>query len=176
MSLLLTGFCIRGTALCSTLVLNGDSEHLEIVILLEFLSVIDEFGDEQATTLGSLSATTDQKLKAYSQSHPRLSTLSTTSVSSTDSSRTSSARFSLQPAPSTTQGGQGPNVKPPRPHIYDRHLNKTRTAEVFSEVVQYTQKRVSGINDLERRCVLCVCSQTELVSDTIQAKYLGVPH
>jgi hypothetical protein len=46
-----------------------------------------------------------------------------------------------------------------RPNIYDRNLNKTRTAEVsasafaflFSEMVQYTQKRVSGINDLERR-------------------------
>jgi len=46
-----------------------------------------------------------------------------------------------------------------RPNIYDRPLNKTRAAEVsasafaflFSEVVQYTQKRVSGINDLERR-------------------------
>jgi hypothetical protein len=46
-----------------------------------------------------------------------------------------------------------------RPNIYDRPLNKTRTAEVsasafaflFSETVQYMQKRVSGINDLERR-------------------------
>jgi hypothetical protein len=123
---------------------------------------------------------------AYSQPHPRFSTLSTTSVSSTDSPTASSARFSLQSAPSTAQGGQGPNVKPPlppRPHIYDRHLNKTRTAEVstsalaflFSEVVQYTQKRVSGINDLERRCVLCACSQTELVSDTMQAEHAGVP-
>lgn len=43
--------------------------------------------------------------------------------------------------------------------IYERNLNKTRNAEVslsawafmFSEVVQYTQKRVSGIGDLERR-------------------------
>ncbi len=43
--------------------------------------------------------------------------------------------------------------------IYDRNLNKTRTSEVsmnawaflFSEVVQYTQKRVAGIGDLERR-------------------------
>ena len=46
-----------------------------------------------------------------------------------------------------------------RPNIYDRNLNKTRIAEIsasafaflFSEMVQYTQKRVSGINDLERR-------------------------
>ncbi|KAF8557378.1 TRAPP I complex [Imleria badia] len=48
-----------------------------------------------------------------------------------------------------------------RPNIYDRNLNRTRTAEIsasafaflFSEMVQYTQKRVSGINDLERRHV-----------------------
>lgn len=48
-----------------------------------------------------------------------------------------------------------------RPNIYDRNLNKTRTADVslsafaflFSEIIQYTQKRVSGIGDLERRCV-----------------------
>jgi hypothetical protein len=46
-----------------------------------------------------------------------------------------------------------------RPNIYDRPLNKIRTTEVsasafaflFSEIVQYMQKRVSGINDLERR-------------------------
>ena len=46
-----------------------------------------------------------------------------------------------------------------RPNIYDRNLNKSRTSEVssaafaflFSEVVQYTQKRVLGIADLERR-------------------------
>jgi hypothetical protein len=46
-----------------------------------------------------------------------------------------------------------------RPNIYDRNLNKTRSSEVsasafaflFSEMVQYTQKRVHGIADLERR-------------------------
>lgn len=62
---------------------------------------------------------------------------------------TSSARFSL---PSKSTAG-------PKPNIYERNLNKTRVAEVsaaslsflFSEVVQYTQKRVSGVNDLERR-------------------------
>jgi len=43
--------------------------------------------------------------------------------------------------------------------IYDRNLNKSRMAQVslsayaflLSEIVQYTQKRVSGIGDLERR-------------------------
>jgi len=57
------------------------------------------------------------------------------------------------PSPTSTR----PTHK--RPNIYDRNLNKTRTADIsasalaflFSEIVQYTQKRVSGINDLERR-------------------------
>ncbi|MCJ1356774.1 MAG: TRAPP subunit trs31 [Icmadophila ericetorum] len=43
--------------------------------------------------------------------------------------------------------------------IYDRNLNRTRTAELsrasfaylFSEMVGYAQKRVTGIQDLERR-------------------------
>lgn len=69
---------------------------------------------------------------------------------------TSSPRFSLSSAPSITLAAHKPAN---RPNIYDRSLNKTRTAEIsasafaflFSEVVQYTQKRVGGINDLERR-------------------------
>lgn len=87
---------------------------------------------------------------AYTQPHPRLSVVSTSSQSSADhlSPTTTSTRFSL---PSKA----GPN----RPNIYDRNLNKTRASEVsasaftflFSEIVQYTQKRVSGINDLERQ-------------------------
>ncbi|EKM83660.1 hypothetical protein AGABI1DRAFT_117157 [Agaricus bisporus var. burnettii JB137-S8] len=99
---------------------------------------------------------------AYSQPHPRLSLLSNSSQSSVDqfSPTSSSTRFSVPPTPSihSTLG----SVKPPsgpRPNIYDRNLNKTRTSEVsasaftflFSEIVQYTQKRVGGINDLERR-------------------------
>ncbi|KAI9143791.1 NO signaling/Golgi transport ligand-binding domain-containing protein [Paraphysoderma sedebokerense] len=43
--------------------------------------------------------------------------------------------------------------------ILERHLNKTKSAEVslgafaflFSEIVQYSQKRVNGIQDLERK-------------------------
>ena len=89
---------------------------------------------------------------AYAQPHPRLSVVSTSSQSSADhlSPTTTSTRFSL---PSTNKAG------PNRPNIYDRNLNKTRASEVsasafaflFSEIVQYTQKRVSGINDLERQ-------------------------
>ncbi|KXN87536.1 Transport protein particle subunit trs31 [Leucoagaricus sp. SymC.cos] len=99
---------------------------------------------------------------AYSQPHPRLSVLSNSSQSSVDqfSPTSSSARYSLPSAPSihSTLGSAKP-APGPRPNIYDRNLNKTRIAEVsassfaflFSEIVQYTQKRVSGINDLERR-------------------------
>ncbi|KAH7930601.1 TRAPP I complex [Leucogyrophana mollusca] len=97
---------------------------------------------------------------AYTQPHPRFSVLSASSLSSAEhlSPTGSSARFSLPSAPSINTALGTP--KPiSRPNIYDRNLNKTRTTEVsasaftflFSEVVQYTQKRVSGINDLERR-------------------------
>ena len=95
---------------------------------------------------------------AYAQPHPRFSVLSNSSLSSAEHlSPASSSRFSLPSAPSiNTASTPKPGA---RPNIYDRPLNKTRTAEVssaafaflFSEVVQYTQKRVSGINDLERR-------------------------
>ncbi|KAF8665116.1 hypothetical protein AX16_000583 [Volvariella volvacea WC 439] len=95
--------------------------------------------------------------------HPRLSVLSTSSQSSVDhlSPTASSTRFSLSSAPSinTALGSISKANPTARPNIYDRNLNKTRLAEVslsayaflFSEIVQYTQKRVSGINDLERR-------------------------
>jgi hypothetical protein len=96
---------------------------------------------------------------AYSQ-HPRLSLLSNSSLSSSDhlSPTASSTRFSLPSAPSLP-----PSTRPAaaRPNVYDRPLNKSRVTDVsaaafsflFSELVQYTQKRVSGINDLERRHV-----------------------
>lgn len=106
--------------------------------------------------------------------HPRLSVLSTSSLptgvagdrSSLSTPPPLAARLSLPASNSTltlaprssiaTSVGGGPV-----PNIYDRNLNKTRTTEVsaaafaflFSEMIQYTQKRVSGIGDLERRCV-----------------------
>ncbi|KAJ7442550.1 TRAPP complex subunit trs31 [Mycena galericulata] len=95
---------------------------------------------------------------AYSQPHSRVSVLSTSSQSSVEhlSPAASSTRFSL---PSTPNPQQARPAGGARPNIYDRNLNKTRITEVsaaaftflFSEMVQYTQKRVSGINDLERR-------------------------
>lgn len=97
--------------------------------------------------------------------HPpsRFSVLSSSSLSSAEllSPTNTSARFSLPSAPSITTATTGNQKILSRPNIYDRPLNKTRTAEVsapafaflFSEIVQYMQKRVSGINDLERRQV-----------------------
>ncbi|CAA7260015.1 unnamed protein product [Cyclocybe aegerita] len=98
---------------------------------------------------------------AYAQPHPRLSVVSNSSLSSVDhlSPTTSSTRFSLPSAPSLHGAASIVKAGPNRPNIYERNLNKTRGAEVsgaafaflFSEIVQYTQKRVSGINDLERQ-------------------------
>ncbi|KIY45264.1 TRAPP I complex [Fistulina hepatica ATCC 64428] len=88
---------------------------------------------------------------AYAQPHPRLSVLSNASSSIEHlSPSASSARFSVPP-PSSSKSAKNT--------IYDRSLTKPRISEVslsafaflFSELVQYTQKRVSGINDLERR-------------------------
>jgi hypothetical protein len=87
---------------------------------------------------------------------PRFSVLSSSSADHL-SPTSSYTRFSLPSASIATAAG---TPKPSsRPNIYDRPLNKTRTAEVsasafpflFSEIVQYMQKRVSGIDDLERR-------------------------
>ncbi|KAG8781619.1 TRAPP subunit trs31 [Serendipita sp. 401] len=108
--------------------------------------------------------------------HPRLSVLSTSSLPSEHSSlsaSSSSTRFSLPPTSGTGTPVPMPSSasvltlsKTPltatnvnRPNIYDRPLNKTKTSEVslaafaflFSEMIQYTQKRVNGIADFERR-------------------------
>ncbi|MCJ1290791.1 TRAPP subunit trs31 [Xylographa carneopallida] len=74
------------------------------------------------------------------------------------------------PSPTTTASASVTLLKPALPPpglrtpsnrktIYDRNLNRTRTAELsrasfaylFSEMVTYAQKRVTGIQDLERR-------------------------
>ncbi|KAI5120233.1 hypothetical protein M0805_000047 [Coniferiporia weirii] len=96
---------------------------------------------------------------AYTQPiNPRMSVLSNASQSSDHfSPASSSTRFSFPTA--TPINTNFAATAKQRPNIYERNLNKTRTAEVslsayaflFSEIVQYTQKRVSGIGDLERR-------------------------
>ncbi|KAJ6493887.1 NO signaling/Golgi transport ligand-binding domain-containing protein [Mycena vulgaris] len=87
---------------------------------------------------------------AYTQPHSRVSVLSTSSQSSVDralSPAPSSTRFSLPSIPTTPNAQtKAPGV---RPNIYDRLW--AAFTFLFSEMVQYTQKRVSGINDLERR-------------------------
>ncbi|PBL01468.1 TRAPP I complex [Armillaria gallica] len=97
---------------------------------------------------------------AYPQPHPRLSVLSNSSLSSVEHlSPTMSSRYSIPSAPSINTALGTNKQALARPNIYDKNLNKPRVTDVsgaafsflFSEVVQYTQKRVSGINDLERR-------------------------
>ncbi|MCJ1375735.1 TRAPP subunit trs31 [Loxospora ochrophaea] len=68
------------------------------------------------------------------------------------------------PTPQTPPSAQrnpqsGLRIPSNRKTIYDRNLNRTRTSELsrasfaylFSEMVSYAQKRVTGIQDLERR-------------------------
>lgn len=103
---------------------------------------------------------------AYTQPiNPRFSMMSVgTPTSDNFSPASSSTRFSL-PGPTNPTTTSAPLKASNRSFIYDRQLNKTRTAEVslsayaflFSEIIQYTQKRVNGIGDLERRCVRFVC-------------------
>lgn len=64
------------------------------------------------------------------------------------------------------QSAQHTGLRTPsnRKTIYDRNLNRTRTAELsrasfaylFGEMVGYAQKRVTGIQDLERRCAFTI--------------------
>jgi hypothetical protein len=60
-----------------------------------------------------------------------------------------------------TQPGSNLRYASSRKTIYDRHLNRTQRADLskasfaflFSEMIQYAQKQVSGIQDLEKKCV-----------------------
>jgi len=62
-------------------------------------------------------------------------------------------------APSQRISTGGLRTPSNRKTIYDRNLNRSRTAELsrasfaylFGEMVMYAQKRVTGIQDLERR-------------------------
>ncbi|KAL8662595.1 MAG: hypothetical protein Q9202_004553 [Teloschistes flavicans] len=72
---------------------------------------------------------------------------------------TAPSSTSLQPSPNAQRTPQQLRTPSNRKTIYDRNLNRTRTAELsrasfaylFSEMVSYAQKRVTGIQDLERR-------------------------
>ena len=51
-----------------------------------------------------------------------------------------------------------------RKTIYERNLNRSKTAELsrasfaylFGEMIGYAQRRVTGIQDLEKRCVVSI--------------------
>lgn len=77
------------------------------------------------------------------------------SISRDSSSDQQGQTLTHRPAPPPT----GLRTPSNRKTIYDRNLNRTRTAELsrasfaylFSEMVTYAQKRVTGIQDLEKR-------------------------
>ena len=140
--------------------------------------------------------------------HPRLSILSTSSLPSgspppgSDSNTPPSSRYSLPPissssatttiysaSSSSATAFTNTAVVPTnlvRPNIYDRPLNKARNSEVslpafaflFGEMVQYTQKRVGGIADFERKWVLIQLTHSLLnhYPDALQTKHTRLPH
>ncbi|OJJ37328.1 hypothetical protein ASPWEDRAFT_108213 [Aspergillus wentii DTO 134E9] len=82
------------------------------------------------------------------------SNLSNTSDKTQSAQHSHAASQSQSPQPSA-----GLRVPSNRKTIYDRHLNRSRNAEssrasfayLFGEMVTYAQRRVTGIQDLERR-------------------------
>ncbi|KAI5293850.1 Trafficking protein particle complex subunit 5 [Ascosphaera acerosa] len=89
---------------------------------------------------------------ATAQRHQRQLSSSTTN---TVTSPSTGAGAGAGGAPASLAARPNPNRKT----IYDRNLNRTRNAELskasfallFSEMVAYAQRRVTGIQDLERR-------------------------
>ena len=80
--------------------------------------------------------------------------------SSQPSSRPDSGSQQLQDAAhKPTSSSSGLRYPSNRRSIYDRHLNRSRTAELskasfaylFNEMITYAQRRVTGITDLEKR-------------------------
>ncbi|KAJ5713204.1 uncharacterized protein N7483_010385 [Penicillium malachiteum] len=88
---------------------------------------------------------------------PRHSAMLSISNASTPQS-TSSDKTQVQ-QPQSPAGTSGLRVPSNRKTIYDRHLNRSRNAELsrssfaylFGEMVSYAQRRVTGIQDLEKR-------------------------
>ncbi|KAJ5745965.1 hypothetical protein N7520_011147 [Penicillium odoratum] len=86
--------------------------------------------------------------------HSAMLSLNNGTPQSTSSDRTQALQQPQSPAPS-----QGLRVPSNRKTIYDRHLNRSRNAEssrasfayLFAEMVTYAQRRVTGIQDLEKR-------------------------
>lgn len=97
------------------------------------------------------------------------------------SARSTSSTFPI-PAPTPSLPSLPANSKRTS-LIYDRPLSKTRGGEVslgawaflFSEMIQYTQKRVSGIGEFEKRCApFCALLQPKLT--VLQAQHPRLPH
>ncbi|OQD74849.1 hypothetical protein PENDEC_c009G06730 [Penicillium decumbens] len=88
---------------------------------------------------------------------PRHSMMPTSNASTLQSSMNDRQQVPQQPP--TPQPTQGLRVPSNRKTIYDRHLNRSRNAEssrasfayLFGEMVTYAQRRVTGIQDLEKR-------------------------
>ncbi|KAI4144209.1 MAG: hypothetical protein LQ340_006742, partial [Diploschistes diacapsis] len=111
----------------------------------------------------SSTSSTNANLSASTMSSSTFSTATTKAPpsSSSTSQHTAAAPTSsiaslqhLRPSPSP-----GLRVPSNRKTIYDRNLNRTRAAELsrasfsylFAEMVVYAQRKVTGIQDLERR-------------------------
>lgn len=92
-----------------------------------------------------------------STSFPSTQTQQPTPPTSRPASQAPPSRPASRPA--SQAGPTGLRYPSNRKTIYDRNLNRTRTAELsrasfaylFAEMVSYAQKRVTGIQDLERR-------------------------
>ncbi|RMZ76827.1 hypothetical protein DV738_g4759, partial [Chaetothyriales sp. CBS 135597] len=90
-------------------------------------------------------------------SQPQPSLASIAGGSSAPDPSTSLSSLSISKPASTTAGGL--RVPYSRKTIYDRHLNRSRNAELsrsafaflFMEIVAYAHKRVTGIQDFEKR-------------------------
>jgi hypothetical protein len=90
--------------------------------------------------------------------HSAMLSISTAPPSAPDKPQTSTSQHAPTPSQSTTTS-PGLRLPSSRKTIYDRHLNRSRTAELskssfaylFGEMVTYAQRRVTGIQDLERR-------------------------
>jgi hypothetical protein len=94
-----------------------------------------------------------------------------------------SDRQQVSQQPSTPLPTQGLRVPSNRKTIYDRHLNRSRNAEssrasfayLFGEMVTYAQRRVTGIQDLEKRYAICSLKSPSKHTNTIQIKRTRIP-
>jgi len=72
----------------------------------------------------------------------------------------------VPPTGTSTPTGTNYSVRSRKPNIYDRNLNRSRGLELshsaftllFAEMVSYTQNKVEGIAELERRYSPCISS------------------